>query len=174
MRFTSTIAAIVLMASMVATNAVDTPASRYTERKGGEVEDRNIRIRRFLEEEVYMSMPPTFPPNAATTEAPTPCVADQDPAQRKRLLELHRQLGFWDWLSGLFDAADQSGAAQARDICLAVGSAALVAECIKARNAYIKCLSEYPDCDVDKAEKHYQRVCAVAEKGCCAAAPLGK
>jgi hypothetical protein len=120
-----------------------------------------------------MSMPPTFPPNAVTTEAPTPCVlADQDPAQRDRLLELHRQLGFWDWLSGLFDAADQSGAAQSRDICLAVGSAALLAECIKARNALIECLSEYPDCDVDKAEKHKERVCAVAEKGCCAAAPV--
>jgi hypothetical protein len=102
---------------------------------------------------------------------PPQCVANQDPAQRDRLLELHRQLGFWDWLSGLFDAADQSGAAQSRDICLAVGSAALLAECIKARNALIECIPD-PDCDVDKAQKHHQQVCAVAEKGCCAAAGL--
>ena len=118
-----------------------------------------------------MSMPPTFSPSAVTTEAPTPCVADQDPAQRDRLLQLHRQLGFWDWLSGLFDAADRSGAAQARDICLAVGSAVILEECINARKKLLLCIPD-PDCDAEKAEKHKTRVCKVVEKGCCAAAGL--
>jgi len=77
--------------------------------------------------------------------------------------------GFWDWIQRLFDFSDQTQTAQARDICLATGAAILAGECIKARNALIECINK-GGCDLAAALEYRDRVCKVAEKGCCAAA----
>ena len=77
---------------------------------------------------------------------------------------------FWDWIQTLFDSADQTETALARDTCLAVGAAAILAECLKAKQALEECVCD-PVCDVEAASKYKDRVCDIAKMGCNAAAP---
>jgi hypothetical protein len=77
---------------------------------------------------------------------------------------------FWDWIQTLFDSADQTETALARETCLAVGAATILAECLKAKQALEECVCD-PDCDVGAASKYKDRVCDIAKMGCNAAAP---
>jgi integrase/recombinase XerD len=77
---------------------------------------------------------------------------------------------FWDWIQTLFDSADQTETALARDTCLAVGAAAILAECLNAKQALEECVCD-PVCDVEAASKYKDRVCDIAKMGCNAAAP---
>jgi hypothetical protein len=71
--------------------------------------------------------------------------------------------GFWDWLSNLFDSADQTETARVRDVGMAVGAAHLAASCIGAKNAVNACAGD-PDCDnLAELQAHMEKICGICK-----------